>query len=77
MTEGTLRPPAQHTDKALHWLGHPTMLARGIVADQEVAAWTGGVWKLLGDDRLFSPDELARAGWRYLGPAERKGRGSV
>jgi hypothetical protein len=53
------------------------MLARGIVADQEVAAWTGGVWKLLGDDRLFSPDELARAGWRYLGPAERKGRGSV
>lgn len=64
-----LRPPPEHEGNLVHFLQHPMMVARGMETDIEAAAWNGEAWLLLGDDRLWTPEDLAAAGWRYLGPA--------
>lgn len=65
-TVNELRPPPEHEGKPLHWV------TRGDGADVEtdIAEWSGERWARIGQDWLASPDDMAAAGWCYLGPAE-------
>jgi len=56
-----VEPPAEYRGARWHWL----------VADRAafIASWVDGGWEFAGIRTNFTPETLAREGYRYLAPA--------
>lgn len=63
MTDRTCEPPPEHRGKRWHWL-------EDAWRNRHRYRWGDRAWwRDAGSDRAW-PDEMAAAGWRYVGPAE-------